>query len=102
MRKVLFVLAVPLATVTLACRGKDTKVDDALKNDLALAAQAQAYNPQQFMSPIEQGYGANPYGANGYAPQSYQAVARQPVAAQLDQFLDQHGPDTSDRKPAHA
>jgi hypothetical protein len=82
MRKVLFVLAIPLATLTLACRGKDTSLDDALKNDLALAAQAQPYNPQAFVSPVEQGYGANPYGPNGYAPQNYQAVARQPVAAQ--------------------
>jgi len=70
-----------------ACgRGSQSASDDALKNDLALASQAQAYQPQQFMSPTEQGYGANPY-ANPYAqnpnapygyPQQVQTVARTP------------------------
>jgi hypothetical protein len=42
-----------------ACnRGSDAKTDDALKNDLALAAQAQSYQAQQFVSPGEQPYGA--------------------------------------------
>jgi len=67
---------VPAAVVAAACgRSSGTKVDDALKNDLALASQAQAYNPQQFVSPTEQGYAQSPYGS----PQQYQAVARQPV-----------------------
>src|SRR4051812_9927290 len=34
-----------------ACRGNDSRPDDALKNDLALAAQAQPYQAQQFVSP---------------------------------------------------
>ena len=42
-----------------ACRGNDSRPDDALKNDLALAAQAQPYQAQQFVSPGEQVYGAN-------------------------------------------
>src|SRR3954466_8399930 len=42
-----------------ACRGNDSRPDDALKNDLALAAQAQPYQAQQFVSPGEQLYGAN-------------------------------------------
>ena len=42
-----------------ACRGTDSRPDDALKNDLALAAQAQPYQAQQFVSPGEQVYGAN-------------------------------------------
>jgi hypothetical protein len=42
-----------------ACRGNDSRPDDALKNDLALAAQAQPYQAQQFVSPGEQMYGAN-------------------------------------------
>ena len=53
-------LLVPAAVLAAAC-GRDTKTDDALKNDLALASQAQAYNPQQFTSPAEQGYAYNPY-----------------------------------------
>jgi len=78
MRKIWLVLAVPLAIVATACGKQDTKsLDDGLKNDLALASQAQPYNPQQFVSPTEQGLAAQ-----GYAPQNLQAVARQPVAAQ--------------------
>ena len=42
-----------------ACRGNDSRPDDALKNDLALAAQAQPYQAQQFVSPTEQQFGAN-------------------------------------------
>jgi len=69
-----------------ACgRSNRSAADDALKNDLALASQAQAYQPQQFMSPTEAGY-ANPYAypnANvpyGY-PQQIQTVARSPYPA---------------------
>lgn len=47
-----------LATVG-ACRGNDSRPDEALKNDLALAAQAQPYQAQQFVSPGEQQFGAN-------------------------------------------
>ena len=73
-----------------ACgRSNRSPADDALKNDLALASQAQAYQPQQFMSPTEQGMNPsaqNPYGypvANapyGY-PQQIQTVARSPYPA---------------------
>jgi outer membrane lipoprotein SlyB len=42
-----------------ACGGNDSRPDDALKNDLALAAQMQPYQAQQFVSPAEQMYGAN-------------------------------------------
>src|SRR5215212_2503607 len=67
---------VPAVVLAAACgRNSGQNADDALKNDLALASQAQAYNPQQFMSPTEQGLAQNPYGT----PQQYQAVARQPV-----------------------
>jgi hypothetical protein len=46
-------------TLSAACsRGSDARTDDALKNDLALAAQAQPYQAQQFVSPTEQPYGA--------------------------------------------
>src|ERR1700716_908591 len=48
-----------LATIAACGRGNDARPDDALKNDLALAAQAQPYQAQQFVSPTEQQYGAN-------------------------------------------
>ncbi|HEY2064603.1 MAG TPA: YMGG-like glycine zipper-containing protein [Gemmatimonadaceae bacterium] len=41
-----------------ACSRTDSKPDDALKNDLALAAQTQPYQAQQFVSPSEQQYNA--------------------------------------------
>jgi hypothetical protein len=54
-------MMVPLAALATigACRGNEARPDDALKNDLALAAQAQPYQAQQFVSPTEQQYGAN-------------------------------------------
>ncbi|HEY2376887.1 MAG TPA: YMGG-like glycine zipper-containing protein [Gemmatimonadaceae bacterium] len=79
-----------MAISLVACGGsKGSAADDALKNDLNLASQVQAYQPQQFMSPTEQGmnpYAANPNGyptANapyGY-PQQVQTVARSPYPA---------------------
>ena len=62
-----------------ACRGSDTRQDDALKNDLALAAQAQPYQAQQFVSPGEQTLGANgqPLAYNTAAPM--RAAAPAPV-----------------------
>jgi len=64
---------VPVLLLAAAC-GRDDRnqaVDDALKNDLALAASAQPYQAQQFVSPMEQGY-AGQYGAQPqYAPQYY-------------------------------
>ncbi|MEP6618506.1 MAG: YMGG-like glycine zipper-containing protein [bacterium] len=63
-----------LALASACSRGVDARPDDALKNDLALAAQAQPYQAQQFVSPSEQ-----QYGAPGSA-QQYHAVARQPVS----------------------
>src|SRR5690349_23394647 len=85
-KRVLLLSASALAIGLGACgRGNRSAADDALRNDLALASQAQAYQPQQFMSPTEQGMNpyANPYGnpaANspyGY-PQQVQTVARSP------------------------
>lgn len=61
MKNTKMLLLVPAAMLAAAC-GRDTaKTDDALKNDLALASQAQPYNAQQFVSPSEQGYAYNPY-----------------------------------------
>lgn len=57
--KKIWILA-PVAILGAAC-GKPTTGDDTLKNDLALASQAQQFMPPQVMSPAEQGYAANPY-----------------------------------------
>lgn len=53
-------LLAPLAILGAAC-GKTAPDDAALKNDLALASQAQQFMPPQVMSPAEQGYAVNPY-----------------------------------------
>ena len=59
-----------------ACRGNDSRPDDALKNDLALAAQVQPYQAQQFVSPGEQVYGPNgqPLAYTGAAPMTRTAA----------------------------
>ena len=73
MRKLGMTLSVAGLALLGACsRGNDARSDDALKNDLALAAQAQPYQAQQFVSPMEAQYGM-PYGA-----QQYNAAARSP------------------------
>jgi hypothetical protein len=86
----MWLLLTASAMIGLGACGRSSRsaTDDALKNDLALASQAQAYQPQQFMSPTEQGMNpyANPYGyptANapyGY-PQQIQTAARSPYPA---------------------
>lgn len=63
---------VALALLGACSRGSDARPDDALKNDLALAAQAQPYQAQQFVSPAEQ-----PYVGYG-AAQQYNAAATYP------------------------
>lgn len=60
MKNIRMLLLVPAAVLATAC-GRETKTDDALKNDLALASQAQGFNPQQVTSPAEMGYAYNPY-----------------------------------------
>ena len=67
------VVLIPAAVIAAACgRGNAPVADDALKNDLSLAAQAQPAQP--FASPLEAGYAA-PQQAR-----QVQAVARRPVA----------------------
>lgn len=81
-RKLLLAPAVILAA---ACGRSDAPpVDDALKNDLALAAAVQPYPQQQFVSPMEQGYAgqyAPQYGQPQYAPQYAPQYVPQPYAA---------------------
>ncbi len=64
-----FLAATALATLALAsaCRN-DARPDDALSKDLALAAQVQPYQPQQFVSPSEQQLAAYPAAPQNYAP----------------------------------
>jgi hypothetical protein len=59
MRKLGMMASLAALALAGACsKGSDARPDDALKNDLALAAQAQPYQPQQFVAPGEQAYGA--------------------------------------------
>ena len=68
-------MAVALLAMLGACsRGSDAHPDDALKSDLALAAQAQPYAAQQFVGPNEMSPGAT-----APAPQ-YNATPRAPQA----------------------
>jgi YmgG-like glycine-zipper protein len=61
MKNIKMLLLVPAAVLAAACGRDNSKTDDALKNDLALASQAQPYMPQQVTSPTEMGYAYNPY-----------------------------------------
>lgn len=71
---------IPAALLAVACgRNSSPAVDDALKNDLALASQAQAFNPQQTMSPTEQGYAPQPSTAQNYQPVAHRTVYSAPV-----------------------
>src|SRR5438477_4600424 len=70
MKNLKVLLLVPAAVLAAACGRDSAKTDDALKNDLALASQAQPYNAQQVTSPSELGYVYNP------ATGQYQQVPR--------------------------
>jgi hypothetical protein len=73
-------LVVPALVLAGAC-GRDQKpMDDALKNDLSLASSMQPYQPQQFVSPMEQGYAGYGYGQAAPQPNGYYPSAAQPVA----------------------
>ncbi len=62
MRRLNLMVLVPVAMLAAACgRNSSPSLDDALKNDLALASQSQPYNAQQFVSPTEAGSAAQPY-----------------------------------------
>jgi hypothetical protein len=73
-------LVVPALVLAAACGQKDTPMDDALKNDLSLATSMQPYAPQQFVSPMEQGYAGYGYGQYAQQPAGYYPSAPQPVA----------------------
>jgi len=80
MKNIKFFLLVPAALLAAACGRDSAKTDDALKNDLALASQAQPFAAQQFTSPSEMGYAYNPYTGQYQPVPRYQTpVAQAPV-----------------------
>lgn len=81
MRNSVGMLVVPALVLAAACGRNDKPMDDALKNDLSLASSMQPYQPQQFVSPMEQGYAGYGYGQYAPQPNAYQyPSAPQPVA----------------------
>ncbi len=80
-------LVLSAAVLSAACgrdNSPDPRADDALRNDLALASQAQAYMPQQVTSPTEMGYAYNPYtGQFQPVPQGAYPQAQQPVVQRV-------------------
>jgi hypothetical protein len=68
-----------LLLVGACSRSADSRTDDALKNDLALAAQAQPYQAQQFVTPGEQQLGANGMAQQYNAGRSVQPARRSPA-----------------------
>jgi hypothetical protein len=77
-------ILIPAAMLAAACGRDSSKTDDALRNDLALASQAQPYNPQQFTSPTEMGYAYNPYtGQFQPVPQGMYPQAQAPVVQRV-------------------
>jgi YMGG-like Gly-zipper len=78
MRTFTWLVCAPALVAVAAC-GRGKTADDVLKNDLALASQAQAYNPN--FNPNESGYAQQnaPQYASSNAPRAIQTAARQPV-----------------------
>lgn len=80
-RNVMFsktMILAPALALAAACGNEQPRVDDALRNDLSLATQAQQYRPQQYVSPQELAPNGMPYapqpGQAGYAPNGYYAA----------------------------
>jgi hypothetical protein len=87
MLKTSMILA-PALALAAACGREQPAVDDALRNDLSLATQAQRYPQNQFVNPAELGYapgqvpGAyNPYAPQGQVPAGYYPPGYYPAAA---------------------
>ncbi|MGH7620169.1 MAG: YMGG-like glycine zipper-containing protein [Gemmatimonadaceae bacterium] len=73
MRKLTWIMLAPAALLVAACGRKGAPaIDDALKNDLALASQAQIGSPSS-ISPTEAGYAPQ---QKSYAPRATQAASR--------------------------
>jgi YMGG-like Gly-zipper len=73
---------VALAALAACSKPEAPALDQALRNDLSLASQVQPYQPQMYVSPMEQGqgYGAAPgyYPQGSYPPQGYYPPAYYP------------------------
>jgi len=84
MRNSVKMLVVPALVLAAACGRDEKPIDQALQNDLSLAS-SMAGQPQQFVSPVEMGYGG--YGQQPYVqPQPggyYYPQAPQPVAQRI-------------------
>ena len=78
MRNFVKMLVVPALAALAACSRPEQKAepDAALQNDLSLAASAQPYQPQQFVSPQEQMMAQQAYGQ----PRMMTAGANYPVS----------------------
>ena len=84
MRNSVRMLVVPALVVTAACGRDEKPIDEALRNDLSLASSMQPYQPQQFVSPAEMGYGGYGYGQYALQPNGYYyPQAPQPVAQRI-------------------
>ncbi len=79
MNRLGMLVLVPAAAVAAACGRDKAPADAALSNDLALAAQAQPFNPQQFASPTELGYAYNPQTGQYQPVPRYQTPPPAPV-----------------------
>ena len=79
MKHIRALLIVSAATLAAACGRDSSKTDDALKNDIALASQAQPYNAQQVTSPSELGYVYNPNTGRYEPVPKFTTPAPQPV-----------------------
>lgn len=60
MKKMRSLLLISAALLAACGRDRDKVADDALKNDLVLASQAQPFGAQQYTNPAELGYVFNP------------------------------------------
>jgi len=80
MRTYRWIAVIPVLLLAVAACGGESEsaVDEALSRDLALAATAQPYPQQQFMSPMEMGY-AQGYPGYGQYPQYPVYGQQQPV-----------------------
>ena len=86
MRNSVKMLVVPALVLAAACGRDEKPIDQALQNDLSLASSMQGYQPQQFVSPQEMGYGGYGYAQpQPYAqqPYGYYPQAPQPVAQRI-------------------
>jgi len=71
------IAALGALVVLAACGREETPaLDQALRNDLSLASQMQPYQPQMYVSPMEQGQGTG--APPGYYPQGYYPPAYYP------------------------